>query len=198
MASIYDLKPAFQQRLRPLAAALAARGVTANQITLAALALSLCGGLILAASGGGWIFLLLPPLFLLRMALNALDGMLARGYGQASRLGAVLNEICDVISDAALILPFALVPGLDGPLIVVLALLAAIIEFAGLLSQALGGDRNYAGPLGKSDRALAFSLLALLVGCGWAEGWLAGLLPWLLLLLGGLTLWNRLRAAARP
>ncbi len=198
MASIYDLKPAFQQRLRPLAATLAARGVTANQVTLAALALSLCGGLVLAASGGGWVFLLLPPLFLARMALNALDGMLARGYGQASRLGAVLNEICDVISDAALILPFALVPGLDGPLVVVLAILAAIVEFAGLLSQALGGTRNYAGPQGKSDRALAFSLLAILVGCGWADSWLAGLLLWLMLPLGALTLWNRLRAAARP
>ncbi|MEX0921593.1 MAG: CDP-alcohol phosphatidyltransferase family protein [Rhodovibrionaceae bacterium] len=197
MASIYDLKPAFQNRLRPAAAKLAAAGVTANQVTLAALALSLLAGLVLAASGGGWVFLLLPPLFLARMALNALDGMLARGYGQQSRLGAVLNEICDVISDAALILPFALVPRLDAGLIVLLALLAAIVEFAGLLSQALGGARNYAGPLGKSDRALAFSLLAILVGCGWAGGWLAALLLWLLLLLALLTLWNRLRAAVR-
>lgn len=197
MASIYDLKPAFQARLRPAAAKLAAGGVTANQVTLAALALSLLAGLVLAASGGGWVFLLLPPVFLARMALNALDGMLARDYGQESRLGAVLNEVCDVISDAALILPFALVAGLDAWLVVVIAVLAAIGEFAGLLSQALGGARNYAGPLGKSDRALGFSLLAILVGCGWAGGWLAALLLWVMLLLALATLWNRLRAAVR-
>lgn len=197
MASIYDLKPAFQRRLQPAAARLAAAGVTANQVTLAALALSLAGGLILASSGGGWVFLLLPPLFLARMALNALDGMLAREYGQESRLGAVLNEVCDVISDAALILPFALVPGLDARLIVVTALLAAVIEFAGLLSQALGGARNYAGPLGKSDRAAAFSLLAVLVGFGWQDGWLGEFLVWFILLLALATLWNRLRAAVK-
>lgn len=197
MASIYELKPAFQRRLRPAAAALAARGVTANQVTLAALALALLGGFVLAAAGGGWIFLLLPPLLLLRMALNALDGMLARDYGQESRFGAVLNEVGDVISDAALTLPFALVAGLDAALVVVIAVLAAVIEFAGLLGQALDGARSYAGPLGKSDRALAFSLLALLVGCGWADGWLAGLLLWVVLLLALATLWNRLRAAVR-
>ena len=44
------------------------------------------------------------------MALNALDGMLAREFGQQSRLGAYLNELTDVVADAALIAPFALLP----------------------------------------------------------------------------------------
>jgi len=43
------------------------------------------------------------------MALNAIDGMLAREFGQKSRLGACLNELCDVVSDATLYLPFAFV-----------------------------------------------------------------------------------------
>jgi CDP-diacylglycerol--glycerol-3-phosphate 3-phosphatidyltransferase len=42
------------------------------------------------------------------MALNAIDGMLAREHGQASRLGAVLNELGDVVADAGLYLPLAL------------------------------------------------------------------------------------------
>ena len=43
------------------------------------------------------------------MALNAIDGMLAREFGQKSALGGYLNEIGDVVSDAALYAPFALV-----------------------------------------------------------------------------------------
>ena len=50
---------------------------------------------------------LLPAVLFVRMALNAIDGMLAREHGQKSALGAFLNELCDVVSDAALYLPFA-------------------------------------------------------------------------------------------
>ena len=42
------------------------------------------------------------------MALNAIDGMLAREFNQKSRLGGYLNEITDVVSDAALYLPLLL------------------------------------------------------------------------------------------
>ena len=47
------------------------------------------------------------------MAFNAIDGMMAKEHGQASAAGAVLNELSDVIADAALYLPFALIPGLN-------------------------------------------------------------------------------------
>jgi CDP-diacylglycerol---glycerol-3-phosphate 3-phosphatidyltransferase len=40
MPSIYGLKPAFQNLLRPLVRGLANAGVTANQVTLTAMALS--------------------------------------------------------------------------------------------------------------------------------------------------------------
>lgn len=50
--------------------------------------------------------LLLPIVLFIRMALNALDGMLARECNQQTRLGAILNETGDVISDIALYLPF--------------------------------------------------------------------------------------------
>src|SRR5947209_6785782 len=110
MASIYDLKPKFQAKLRPMCNELAARGVTANQVTLAAAGLSIVHGLLLALWPGFFLWLLLLPVTLFaRMALNAIDGMLAREHGQKSRLGGILNELCDVISDAALYLPFALI-----------------------------------------------------------------------------------------
>ena len=45
-------------------------------------------------------------------------------------------------------------------------LLSVINEFAGLLGQALGGERRYDGPMGKSDRALLIGLLSLLLFFG--------------------------------
>jgi CDP-diacylglycerol--glycerol-3-phosphate 3-phosphatidyltransferase len=68
-------------------AALFRCGCTANHVTLTAaiLSLALGAGLLGAARAGAWHwFLLLPPWCLLRMALNAIDGMLAREYAQRS------------------------------------------------------------------------------------------------------------------
>ncbi len=45
-----------------------------------------------------WPLLLLPVTLFVRMALNAIDGMMAREHGQASAAGAVLNELSDVVA----------------------------------------------------------------------------------------------------
>ena len=107
MSSTYQLKSRFQSLLRPLAATLYRAGVTANQVTVIACLISVAlGAAALAYSERQperkYLFLLISFWCLLRMAANALDGMLAREFGQASRLGAVLNELSDVISDIAL------------------------------------------------------------------------------------------------
>ena len=196
MASIYDLKPAFQRLLRPVCQRLAAAGVTANQVTLAALALSLAAGALVALSGGSaWALSLLPLVLFLRMGLNAIDGMLAREHGQVSRLGALLNELADLASDAALYLPFALVPGLWTGWVVAVVVLAMIAEAAGLLGPMIGAARRYEGPFGKSDRAAAFGLIAVLLASGLAG---PGLINWALPLMAALALWtmvNRVRGA---
>src|ERR1700743_3052115 len=102
MASIYDLKPAFQGLLRPLCRGLARIGVTANQVTVAAVLLSIAaGGLVAWRPQARWPLVLVPAVLFVRMALNAIDGMLAREHGMKSALGGILNELGDVISDAA-------------------------------------------------------------------------------------------------
>ncbi|MDT9646752.1 CDP-alcohol phosphatidyltransferase family protein, partial [Pseudomonas sp. JV245A] len=112
MLSIYQLKPRFQNLLRPLVQRLYDNGTTANQITVLAAVISVLVGTVIALfPGHAWLFALIPLWMILRMALNAIDGMLAREFGQQSRLGAYLNELCDVVADSALILPFALLPG---------------------------------------------------------------------------------------
>ena len=167
MASIYDLKPKFQALWRPLVRSLAAMGVTANQVTVVAALLSIAVGMWLAVSHGSRAALLaVPALLFVRMALNAIDGMLAREHNQKSRLGAVLNEVGDVVSDAALYLPLALVPGFAPTLIVAIVVLAIVSEVTGVVGLQIGASRRYDGPMGKSDRAFAFGALALAVACG--------------------------------
>jgi len=198
MASIYELKPAFQNVLRPLTHALAAAHVTANHVTLAALTLScLVGGVIAAWPNQPSLLLLLPGVLFIRMALNAIDGMLAREHDMKTRLGAILNELGDVVSDTALYLPLALVPAFNQWLVVSLVILAVMVEMTAVVAIQIGASRNYAGPMGKSDRAFAFGLIALLLGLGVAEGtWVTAALS-LMLLLSLFTIYNRARLALR-
>ena len=163
MPTIYDLKPKFQALLRPFCMRLADAGVTANQVTLFACGLSLAHGAShLMHPGAKWALILLPLVLFLRMALNAIDGMLAREFGQASKPGAILNELTDVISDAALYLPFAFISGFPAPLVVVAVLLGVIAEMTGVIGVQIGASRRYDGPFGKSDRAFFFGALAVL------------------------------------
>lgn len=195
MATLYTLKPAIQGLLRPLVGRLAAAGVTANQVTTAAAAMSIAaGGLTAALAERPLIFLLLPAVLFIRMALNAIDGMLAREHGQASTAGMYLNELCDVVSDLALILPFAALPAFPAWGVVAFAVTAIIVEFAGVLGIPAGIGRNYAGPFGKSDRALALGLVAVLVSAGLAVGTVGPYVFPVLALLSLLTVANRVRA----
>ena len=165
--TLYALKPRFQGLLRPLAGWLAKAGMTANGVTVLTAAMSVATGTFVALhSAATWLFLLLPIMLLLRMAMNVVDGMLAREFGQQSPLGAYLNELGDIISDIALYLPFAFVAPF-GPWSVGLVIAASCVsEMAGALAPMVGAARRYDGPMGKSDRALVFGVLGLYVGAG--------------------------------
>ncbi|PIT50984.1 CDP-alcohol phosphatidyltransferase family protein [Snodgrassella alvi] len=159
--TLYSIKPAFQKLLRPLMFWLYRKGVTANHITLAAIGLSTIIGSILIIFPHPRLFWLLPITLFIRMALNALDGMLARECSQQSRLGAVLNELGDVLSDIALYLPFISLPNSNTTIVLIMLFCAVLTEFCGILAQTINGVRSYAGPMGKSDRALIFGTWSL-------------------------------------
>ncbi len=198
MPTIYQLKPAFQNLLRPLVRGLAAAGVTANQVTIAAFVLSAATGAALWRWPDARAALLAVPLVcFVRMALNAIDGMLAREFGQKSRLGAILNEVGDVLSDAALYLPFAALAGVAPALVVAVVLLAIVSEMTGVVAVQIGASRRYDGPAGKSDRAFIFGLVGLLAGCGVAPGTWTNVLLILELALLVATIVNRARGALR-
>jgi len=194
--TVYQLKPAFQGLLRPLVRFLAGKGITANQVTLFAVLLSSLEGI--------WIYfrpeaspalLALPIVLFARMALNAIDGMLAREHDQKSQLGGILNELGDIVSDTVLYLPLAMHPAISAELMVAFAILAIFTEFTGVLSIVCGSSRRYDGPMGKSDRAFFWGAVGFVGGIGISlNPWINYLVSLSLLLLV-LTIINRARRA---
>lgn len=165
MISVYNLKPKFQQLIKPLMEFLHKRNFTPNHITFFALLGSVFTG-IYTYIDDGWIYLIVVPIYLfVRMALNAIDGMMARTFNQQSSLGELLNELGDVLADLAIFYPLLLKFGMDRhPKITVFFIALMIInEFVGVLGKAMGGARRYEGPMGKSDRALFFGLLCIML-----------------------------------
>ena len=198
MPSIYQIKPAFQNLLRPLVKRLFENGTTATQITLiAGIGSVLVGALIAGFVNHTWVFGLVPAWMIVRMALNAIDGMLAREFNQQSHLGAYLNELCDIAADCALILPFALLPDVSLWLVLWVTLLALFSEYAGVLGPMVSASRRYDGPMGKSDRAFILGVLAAGIALGWVSAfWINSVFAVIALLLV-YTLINRVRQGLR-
>ena len=164
--------------LRPLVRRCAEASITANSVTIFAMVGSLVVGGILLVFPKPYYFVLLPVWMFLRMALNAIDGMLAREFNQQSLLGVYLNELSDVISDAALYLPFMAIKPFGWESIGLVIFLSALSELAGIMGQATGGNRRYDGPMGKSDRAFVFSAIGLwLAMTGNLPDWLFWIMP---------------------
>src|SRR5262245_10008319 len=198
MTSIYDLKPRFQNMLRPLLVKLAHLGVTPNTITWLALLGSLgVGGIVWLAGNHPVCLLLFSAWLLVRMSLNALDGMMAREFRMATARGAMLNELGDVLSDLALYLSLAGWHATPAWPVIAFVFGAMLTEFCGVLGQTFGGQRRYEGPMGKSDRAALIAVLSLLT-LVWPS--VAGIWPWIFnaaALLTAATSWNRLSHALK-
>ncbi|MEO0393064.1 MAG: CDP-alcohol phosphatidyltransferase family protein [Pseudomonadota bacterium] len=195
LPSLYQIKPAFQRLLKPVLDACIRAGISANALTAAALVLSAAAGAALWLSQGAhWALLLYPPMLLIRMALNALDGLVARETGTSSTTGMVFNEAADLLADLAMYAPLAVVAGLNPWLVIGFIATGIVAEAAGMLRLYRHGQRAYHGPLGKSDRAAAVGLLTVLVIAGVGSSGLTLYLG-LLIALHGVTITNRLLAS---
>jgi phosphatidylglycerophosphate synthase len=162
MPSVYDLKPRFQNLLRPAMKALARAELTPNIVTVTAIVGSiLAGAAVSQSTQKPTLLLLLPGWLFLRMALNAIDGMMARELGMSTHLGAILNELGDAVSDLGLYLPLAFLYNAAIWPVIAFSVGAVLTEFSGVLGRALGASRHYEGPMGKSDRAFVVGALGL-------------------------------------
>ncbi len=162
--SIYDFKPRFQRSLHPILDWLAKKHITANMVTYSALFGSILVGVGIGIFGPNSIVIIsvLPAWLFMRMALNAIDGMMAREYKTVSDFGFVLNETGDVLSDVFLYFPLSFLFR-DALLPVYIFCIGAILtEFCGIIPKALGFNRRYDGPMGKSDRAFWIGTLSII------------------------------------
>lgn len=163
MISVYKLKPKFQQLLMPILTFLHRRKITANQITIGSVVLSLLIAVMFwYADRMPILFLALPIGLFMRMAFNALDGMMARLFNQMSKKGEVLNEVGDILSDVVIFFPLLKFHSESLYLVVGFIVLSVINEFCGLIGKVVANDRRYDGPMGKSDRALLLGLYGIL------------------------------------
>ena len=164
MISIYEIKPKFQQLLMPIVDWMRKIGMTPNQVTILALLLSIVTGIILSIfHDNKWIFILMPIVMFVRMALNAIDGVMAKKYQMKSHLGLLLNELGDVISDLFLFIPFVFIAEDYGIGIMLFISLSIISEMAGVTVRVIGSSRRYDGPMGKSDRAFIVGFISFLI-----------------------------------
>ncbi len=175
---------------------LAGWGFTPNAVTIIAITGSVAAGAAVSfARAQSALLLLLPVWLFARMALNAIDGMMARELGMSTSLGAVLNELGDALSDLGLYLPLAFVQEEARWPVIAFSIGAVLTEFCGVMGRALGASRRYDGPMGKSDRAFLVGALGL------ATFFFPGLYkfwPWIFgvaALLAALTCWNRIAKA---
>jgi CDP-diacylglycerol--glycerol-3-phosphate 3-phosphatidyltransferase len=161
VVSLYAFKPVYQRLFRGLAG----DWMTPNMATALGIffAFVVAAGFLLGGLVRPAFFLIVPAGLILRMGANALDGMLAREKGLATPLGAVLNEMTDVVNDVICYAPLWFLPQVPRGVLLVFLLSICGAEFAGVLGQAVTGQRRYEGPLGgKSDRALWIGLGAFL------------------------------------
>lgn len=196
MPSVYQLKAHFQELLRPIASTLAMRGITANHVTVFAMYCSVLYGIVLCF--GPLLFWFLLPVFLMfRMALNAIDGIMAKEHGMKTPLGMALNELGDVVSDVALFIPFIFFAFHAAWVIAFFILMSVINEMCGVIAFMMCGERRYDGPMGKSDRAVATGAMGFFIGLSVISSKVIGVL---FLILSLLVIWssvNRIRSAIR-
>jgi CDP-diacylglycerol--glycerol-3-phosphate 3-phosphatidyltransferase len=180
---LYAAKPAFQRRLARVADWLARSGVHPDVLTYAGVGCGVLGGLALGMGGQSTALLwLVPPLAAVRLALNALDGMVATRRGMARPWGKVLNELADRLADVAFLGPLLLVPGASSVLVTAALCVTLLVSYTGVLAEAAGTRRQYGGLMGKADRML---WLALACAATAASGSFLPLQALPLVLLGG-------------
>jgi CDP-diacylglycerol--glycerol-3-phosphate 3-phosphatidyltransferase len=102
---IYGTKSKWQRALRPVVTFCVRHRVHPDAFTAGALILSLVAAwaLFRAGSDRAWLWLV-PPCVLVRLGLNLMDGLVARGLGLADAWGEVKNEFGDRIADTAILL----------------------------------------------------------------------------------------------
>ena len=194
--SIYKLKTKFQNLLMPICEKLVKLKISPNQINITTVLLNIIfAGLIYKFNNYKLIYLTVPLFLFLRMALNALDGMIANKFNQKTKMGVFYNESGDVVSDTVFFYVFLRVIGISEVYNLLFVFLSILSEYVGVTAMMVDNKRHYEGPMGKSDRAFLISLLAIVyyfIGNKYFDYILI-----LVIILLAFTIFNRVRSSVK-
>jgi phosphatidylglycerophosphate synthase len=173
-----DRRPIAARELRVfqrMAAWLAARGVSANAISVAGMACGILAGAAFAISGHvpSWRlhFALGAGLVALRLLANMLDGMVAIAAGRTSRVGELYNEVPDRVSDVATLIGLGLARGGHLGWGFAAALAAVMTAYVRAAAKVAGAPQDYGGPMAKQQRmalVIAAALACAVLPAEWS------------------------------
>jgi phosphatidylglycerophosphate synthase len=165
---------------RRFTAWLIARKVPANAVSLSSIGFAAVAALCLAQTRtatpiGSRIVLLLAALFVqLRLLANLLDGMIAVGSKQASRIGELYNEVPDRLADIVILVAAGFAIGGAPALGYQAALVAVVTAYLRVLGNSVGVTGLFAGPMAKPQRMATITASCLYCACAPAD-WPGGL-----------------------
>lgn len=152
--------------MKAIAAWMAARGFSANGISVAGMVFGLLAGAALFSTAKfpeharlGWI---LGAVFVqLRLLANLFDGMVAIARGTASKVGELFNEVPDRVSDSATLIGLGYAVGGDVLLGFAASLAAMMTAYVRAVGKGAGAPNEFCGPMAKQQRMALVTLLAL-------------------------------------
>ncbi len=177
---IYSIKPYFQKVLNPISNYFIKIKLHPTIINLLALVISIAMGFVFFIAKYNTLFFILIPIFaFFRIALNALDGMVARGLNVSSKKGEVYNEFLDRLSDAIIFtcLSYSFVntitidikfftSNINSSICLILGFITIIAillnSYLGILGKSAGTERIYTGLIGKADRMFYLGLTSII------------------------------------
>lgn len=146
--------------LEPLAAR---AGMGANTMSYLSLLCALAAG---AASYFSyrqmWLLPLAAFLVLLNGLFDALDGKIARMRGETSAKGDFIDHAIDRFSDVLMLGGITLSPWVDKHIGIPALAAVLLTSYLGTQAQAVGGQRLYAGVLGRADRLVLLFLVLII------------------------------------
>lgn len=194
--TLEKLRPVANRVLAPFVAISLRLGLTPNTVSILAFVFALLGAI--AFFVGGLWYLLGAVLVFSSGGLDLLDGALARELGTDSAAGDLLDHVLDRYADIMLVAGLA--AGIEMYLLGFLAITGVLMtSYLGTQVQAVGLDRVYGGTLGRADRLVLISGVAVVTPFTGSIGSLP-LIGWLLVvfaIVGHLTAVQRFAIAWR-
>jgi phosphatidylglycerophosphate synthase len=188
---------------------LAARGVSANAISVAGMVAGAAAGAAFSLTAAWpdlarlW-WLSAAACIQARLLANMFDGMVAIETQTASAVGELYNEVPDRISDTATLIGLGYAAGGIPVLGYVAALAAVFTAYVRAVAKVAGAPQDFCGPMAKQQRMFVATIVAVYAGVApqaWHGPWPAesrwALPAWALALITGGSLATALRRLLR-